>query len=263
MNRRPAFRRQVAPPPLRLVVVITFIIFSILTSLSIWLINDGIEPTLMEIAKTRTRQFTRLAINEAVSKKIAEDLDYDQLIQMQTDEQGDVVSVGWNGAITNRVVRNTTNRVQNFLRQLEKGEVPEPGTALDVEMDPDESPTIENIIEDPTLIQIPMGQALGIPILANLGPKIPVNIEVIGDVQSEPIMEREELGINNVLFELKVHMEVNVRVVIPFTTDTTTITSNITIDQRYIEGDVPEFYNGGGSDKNNSTDFSIPIKTNE
>lgn len=255
---KPKFKKHITPPPLRHVVVISFVMFLILTSISILVIDNGIQPTLIEYAKTKTRQFTREAINEAVSKKIAEDLEYEQLIQAQYDNQGRVVSIGWNGIVTNRVVRNTTNRVQNFLKQLENGTVPDQGTPLDVELDPEQETSIEQVRKDRTLIEIPMGQALGVPVLANLGPKIPVNIEVIGDVQSEPIMNKQELGINNVYFELVVRIEVNLRVVVPFTSDTTTIVSDIVIDNRYLPGDVPEFYNGVGS-SNADTQFSIPI----
>ncbi|WP_077625296.1 sporulation protein YunB [Sediminibacillus massiliensis] len=244
------------PPSLGHVFVFTLVFFIISTFLSIWVINKGIEPTLMDIAETRTRQFTRLAINEAVSKKIAEDLHYEQLIQEETDNEGKVVSVGWNSVVTNRVVRNTTFRVQNFLRQLENGEIPEPGSTLDVELEPETNSSIDSVRNNPTLIEIPVGQAFGIPLLANLGPKIPVQIEVIGDVQSEPIMKHKELGINNVFFELFVHLEVNLRIVVPFQTRPTTITQDIKIDDRYLPGEVPEFYNNGGA---SDTPFSIPI----
>ncbi|QTN00210.1 sporulation protein YunB [Sediminibacillus dalangtanensis] len=258
MKKNRNFKSHMTPPPFRHVLVVTIVFFTISSFVSILIINRGLEPTLMDIAETRARQYARMAINEAVSKKIADDLEYDELIQEKVDNEGNAVSVGWNSVVTNRVVRNTTNRVQNFLKLLEKGQVPDPGSTLDVELEPEEKPSIESVKEEPTLIQIPVGQALGIPLLANLGPDIPVNIEVIGDVQSEPIMEREELGINNVYFALYVEMEVSLRVVVPFQTKTTQINSKIKIDDRVVSFDVPYYYNGNGGGE--SPQLSIPME---
>ncbi|SDK07475.1 sporulation protein YunB [Sediminibacillus albus] len=258
MKKKNHFKKNMSPPPFRHVFLVTFIFFVLSTFGSIWIINEGIEPTLMDIADTRARQYARMAINEAVSKKIADDLEYEELIQEKFDDEGNPVSVGWNSVVTNRVVRNTTNRVQNFLKLLEKGQVPDPGSTLDVELEPEENPSIESVSEDPTLIQIPVGQALGIPLLANLGPKIPVNIEVIGDVQSEPIMEREEMGINNVYFALYVEMDVNLRVVVPFQTKNIEIKSKIKIDDRIIYFEVPYYYNGNGGGE--PPQLSIPME---
>lgn len=258
LNKKRGFQKRNGPPPLKHVFAATFIFFLISTFLSLWIINKGIEPTLMEIAETRTKQFAREAINEAVSKRIAEDLQTEQLVKIEKDAQGNVVQMDWNTVVVNRVLRNTTYRVQNYLKMLEKGDVPKAGTPLDVEVDPDEPLEEDDIEENPALIRIPVGQATNNTLLANLGPKVPVHFQFIGDVQSNVQKEITEYGINGAFFNISIHIVANVRVVIPFSTRTATVETDIPVYFGTVQGEVPNFYNGIGGEQQNPT-FSIPI----
>src|SRR5699024_5924390 len=99
--------------------------------------------------------------------------------------------------------------------------------------------------KDPTVVEIPIGQATGNTMLANLGPKIPVHFEIIGSLESDVIHELKEFGINASLIEIYIPVTVNVQIVIPFSTTTTEISTKVFIDSRVIMGDVPEFYSHG------------------
>ncbi|MCA0971753.1 sporulation protein YunB [Halobacillus litoralis] len=240
-------------------VLISFIFFVIFTGLSLWYINQGITPALYSIAETKTQQLARDAINEAVSKQISEDLQFKDLVNMEKDDDGNIVYMGWNSIVVNRVLRNTTMRVQTYLKRMELNELPMEDTSLEPELDPDMSQDQQG--EQPaTLIEIPVGQATNNTLLANLGPKVPVQLRVIGDVQSNFENELTEYGINAALFELSVHIEVNVRIVIPFSTETTTVSTDIPIDTATILGEVPNFYGeGAGQNSTESPSFSFPM----
>ena len=239
-------------------IVLTFLFFLLFTALSLWLINRGITPALIGIAETKTQQLARDAINEAVNKQIAEDLQFNDLVKMEKDDKGNIVYMGWNSVVVNRVLRNTTYRVQNFLKRMELNELPMEDTTLEPDIDP--NMTQEELGEQPaTLIEIPVGQATNNSLLANLGPKVPVQLRVIGDVQSNFQSEITEYGINAALFQLSIHIEVNVRIVIPFSTETTTVATDIPIDTATILGEVPDFYGGQGEAPDKSPSFSFPM----
>lgn len=237
--------------------VVTFIFFIFSTFLSLWIINKGITPTLIEIAESKTQQIGRDAILEAVSKRIADDLNFEDLVQMEKDDNGNIVSMGWNSTVVNRVLRNTTYRVQNYLKQMERGEAPDPATPLDVPLEGEMDESMKEKKESPLLIEIPIGQATNNVILANLGPKVPVQFQVIGYVQSNVESKITEYGINAAFFELMIHIEVDVRIVIPFSTRTTVVTADIPVAQQTILGEVPDFYGAGGNEK--SPSFSLPM----
>ncbi|MFG6117000.1 MULTISPECIES: sporulation protein YunB [Thalassobacillus] len=249
------YSKNHAPPSMGKIFLVTFIFFIFFTILGLWIINKGITPTLIEIAETRTKQFGRDAIVDAVGKRIADDLTYEDLMDIQKDNNGNIVYMGWNSVVVNRVLRNTTFRVQNYLRQIEKGNLPDPGAPLDVPLD--EENDVDEIEESPILVRIPIGQATKNTLLANLGPKVPVRFQVIGYVESNVENNITEYGINSALFELVIHIKAEVRIVIPFSTKTSTVTADIPVAHSTIMGPVPDFYNGSGGEK--SPSFSVPM----
>src|SRR5699024_11322424 len=96
--------------------------------------------------------------------------------------------------------------------------------------------------KDPTVVEIPIGQATGNTVLANLGPKIPVHFEIVGSLQSDVVHEVEEFGVNGALFEIYIPVEVSIRIVVLFSTKTSTINTRVFLEYRIIMVDVSDFY---------------------
>jgi sporulation protein YunB len=238
------------PLPFRYVFLLTFVFFILSTVVSLWVINKGIEPTLMDIAEKETKRIASLVINSAISQQITEnDIDVADLITVQQDEYGKISSIDFNAAVVQRVLAKTQNRVQKNLKAATQGKLKELEYP-DVEIETGESK------EQGIIYYIPLGQATNNTLLGNLGPKIPVRFYVIGDVASDVKEKIEQFGINNALVTIFVHIEVNVQVVIPFATKTTTVSTDIPIAMRIIQGEVPNFYNNGG---NAEPSFEIPL----
>ncbi|MDC3412351.1 sporulation protein YunB [Aquibacillus sp. 3ASR75-11] len=256
MRRRPKFKRIMTPPPMKHIVVVTLIFFIITSIISVVIINNGIKPVLMDIAKTRTEQLANMAIGIAVNKKMAEDLDVDNLIEFEKDEDGNIVHYSFNTVVENRVQRNILNRVENYLNLLEDGVVPDPGVPLDVSTDPESNPSKEEIQKSKDLLQIPIGQVLGIPLLGSLGPKVPVNLDVLGFVSTEVDDKLVEWGYNNAYIIVFVRIKVELSVVIPFASEPISIEQSIPISRTGITGEVPDYI--GGNDGEDPT-LSIPM----
>ncbi|WP_458412012.1 sporulation protein YunB [Schinkia sp. CFF1] len=236
------FRRRYSrrgPLPFRVVLVLTFIIFVFFTFQGLWIINKGIQPTLMSIAESKAEQFATLAINEALRKKIAEDTEkIDELVLVEKSEDGRISTIGWNTSAMRTFLWDTTQTVQDYLHAVEKGEIP-PSQFYSDQQVPAQNQKKGIIAE------IPLGQSSGNVLLANLGPIIPVRFTMVGEVNSDVIKKVTEHGINNVLIELFIHIKVKLKVIIPFESKMTTVTTNIPIDIRNIQGEVPYFYNSG------------------
>jgi hypothetical protein len=67
--------------------------------------------------------------------------------------------------------------------------------------------------------------------------------------------EIETFGINSALIEVDIHGSLDIHVVIPFASKTSTVSTNIPIVMHVIPGEVPEFYNHGG---NVNPSFKVP-----
>ncbi|WP_241964526.1 sporulation protein YunB [Paraliobacillus zengyii] len=256
MRRKTNHKRLHISPSSRHLLFITTILFVIATLASIVIVNRGIKPVLLEIAETRNENYANMAMGIAVNKKLNEDLEVENLIDFQYDDSGQVVSYQINAAMENRVQRNIQYRVENFIHQLERGIVPDTSAPLDVDIESEEQTTIEAIQDKSNLIEIPLGQVLGLPLLANLGPKIPVNLELIGYVNTEVETKVSDVQINSVHIEPVVHIEVEIRTIIPFGTKTARIEQEIPIGSGGYNGDVPQYYS---PNKDDNTNLSVPI----
>jgi sporulation protein YunB len=243
MRFRRRLPRRRGPLPFRYVFIISFIIFILLTVQGLWIIEKGIKPALLSIAETRVNQIATSAINDAINKQIAERIDVEELTVIEKDNNGMITSVDFNPKVVTRVLSEATIRVQNNLRRVENGELDQLGMIDDVEIERDMSePRPPGIVHN-----IPLGQATKNTLLANLGPKVPVRFTPIGSVKSDVVKKITEYGINNALLEISIHIEVSVKVVIPFATDTAIVKTDIPVAVRIIQGGVPQFYNNGSS----------------
>ncbi|WP_130859746.1 sporulation protein YunB [Gracilibacillus phocaeensis] len=259
MKRKPRVR-QWRRSPVHRIFFLSFFFFILALISSILVVNQGLKPVLLNIAEFRVTQIANQALGIAVSKKISEDLETADLIEEQVDDQGRVESYVFNTIVENRVQRNVQYRVENFLKLLEEGERPETGVPIEVELELDESEQalLDDIRKRGLLVEIPIGQALGIPLLGNLGPKIPVHMEVIGSVATETTSEIVQTGINGAIIEVNVHVEVEMSVVIPFASKPVKLEQNIPVTKVFHPGDVPNYYHNGEG----SSDLSIPIDPN-
>lgn len=216
------------------------------------MIDRGIRPALMDIAELKTIEFATRTINAAV--KSTENMSFEDLVDIQLDSNGNVATLGWNYDAVNKALRTATERAEYYLYGLNQ----EQSLHIDdPEVDPLEigDEVADLPTKDPTLVEIPLGQATGNTILANLGPKIPVHFEIIGSIETDVLHEVREFGVNAALFEIYIPVKVNIQIVIPFSTMTREVSTRVFIDSRVIMGDVPEFYNAGGSD---GPSISIP-----
>ncbi|KMJ55172.1 sporulation protein YunB [Alkalihalophilus sp. As8PL] len=224
-------RPRKGPLPFRYVLLLSFLIFVILTVQGLWIIEKGIRPTLVHIATTETRVIATRAINDAVSKKIASDLDQGELFIRDADN-----TLQFNTQMYNRILSEATNRVQRHLKAIEQGET------FDVSFENEEAFTSDGGI----IYTIPLGQATNNALLAHLGPQVPVRFSAIGDVKTDLNMKTFNTGINNTTMSVNFDVVVDVKIVIPFATNTEAIKTTIPVGLINIQGDVPEYYSEGG-----------------
>ncbi|MDW7651763.1 MAG: sporulation protein YunB [Bacillota bacterium] len=173
--------------------------------------DNNLRPTILSIAGARADVIATEAINNAVSEKVARNILYQDLILLQKDREGKIILAQTNNMEVNRLMAETTMRVQDALTSL-KGEK----------------------------VYIPLGQALGFYLLANTGPRIPITLIPIGFVNTEIIDTFEEAGINQVRHKIYLDIHAEVEVVIPFVSEVTKVSTTVPIVDAIYPGDVPD-----------------------
>ncbi|MDY7221572.1 sporulation protein YunB [Halalkalibacterium halodurans] len=228
-------RKRRGPLPLRYVFLFSFLIFTFLTVIGFWLVEQSIRPTLISIASNETKLIATSVINDAVSRNIVDQLDQDELFIEKGDNQ-----VQFNTQIYNRLVSEATVRVQNHLKAIEQGHV------TDLNLHSILNDQDVKITDGGIMYTIPLGQATNNALLAHFGPHVPVRFSTIGEISTDLNLEVIDTGINNTTLAVSFDVMVDVQIVIPFATATEAYETTVPIGILNIQGEVPEIYSEGG-----------------
>ena len=179
------------------------------------IVERQIEPTLMIIAQEKAEQAAKLAIMDAITKRLSQQgVDFNQIVKMEKDRQGTIKAINFNLNEYSRIVGETTSRIQNRLKEFEREDVQ---------------------------TSIPLGLATGNVFLEHFGPRIPVSFVPIGSVKTRLETGMKEAGINMVLVTIYIYVEVHLRVIIPFATEEQRVTTHLPISEALIVGKVPDY----------------------
>lgn len=243
-------RRKIDKIPLYLTVII-LLFMSIIIGLMY--INKKISPILLNYAEIETRKLSTIIINRAITKQIANGIEIDQLFTVIQNKDGEIQTVDFNPIIVNKMLSTITNVVQVNLKAIQEGKIDYVELPEDIAIEYDKEKLKKGIV-----YEIPIGSITGNAFLSNLGPKIPVKLNVIGSVTSNIKTNINSYGINNALIEVFVYIEVSEQVNIPFMSKRVTVSSLVPVALKLIQGKVPSYY--GGSISKDSNIFTIPIE---
>jgi sporulation protein YunB len=186
-------------------------IFIFLAVRAFLFVEGNLRPTIISMAEARARQLATEAINNAIKQKIAQESRYEHLIFIQKDNQGKIIMAEVNNMEIAKIQALTTMSVQSTLEALQAQE-----------------------------IKIPLGQALGSEILANLGPRIPVTLVPVGTVSAEIQQTFESSGINIVSHQVGIDITARIQIVIPFFSSEISVHSFTPLATATYFGQVPE-----------------------
>lgn len=240
--------------PFQKVFVISLTVFMVLTILGLWIVNNGIQPTLTSIAQARTENIATKIINASVNKQLEQKYNSEEFLDQTFDNNGNRVSAMIDAGAILEVASTATLRAQNMLKTAEEGHLPDITLPEGVEIKREQDSTVGIVY------YIPLGMATGNALLSNLGPRVPVRFHIVGNVESSILQKTEPIPINNALMEIKLRLSAEINVVVPFETEPKEITTDFPLFSATLWGDVPYYY-GGGNASGNGNDVSpmIPL----
>ncbi|MHA7581877.1 sporulation protein YunB [Paenibacillus vandeheii] len=235
MRRRWRSRRRRKPPSGRRkmwLIIVLVTAFCLMQGFAY--VDKKMKPPIMHLAKIRVKQIATEAINKAITAQVSEGKSTEGLIDWKTDTAGKVSGFMLNYDEHMRITASTMNIVQSTLQNV-------------------------HMLKE----KIPLGQALGSPVLASFGPSIPVRIEPQGAVKVDLNTRQQNAGINMILVEVYIHIIAEVAVVVPFDMEPETVDTEIPISYLLVVGDVPMYYydNQGkpvGNNGSNAPAIALP-----
>lgn len=236
--------------------VFCFILILVFVVICFHYVNVKASPIIMNYAQMEAKKLSSIVINKAISKHITEKVSGDDLFEITKDGNGEIRSIDFNTALVNKFLTETTNSVQMNLRNIEKGDIDaiEFSDAVLTTYDKED-------LEKGIVFEISSGVILGNPLLANVGPRIPVKISLIGDATSNVSAEVKDYGINSALISVYVNLKISEKVILPFYDKEIEIETKAPVAMKVITGTVPKYYSNGLSQ--DSPSIVIPTEENE
>lgn len=219
----------------KFLIIILFIL--IITFFIINMIGKKITPILIVYAEKKAKSVATIMITEAINNNVFKDMNKNDIFIESKDKNGNIISTEFNPVVVNTILNKITIYVQNYLEQLESGRV------MELEL----SRTILNSydlekLKKGIIYEIPSGIVFNNSLLSNLGPKIPVKINLNGDVETDINTDLKSYGINNALIKVSANVKVYMQVIIPFKTKEIMVETNIPIIMKLTQGTVPNYY---------------------
>ncbi|WP_231701764.1 sporulation protein YunB [Crassaminicella thermophila] len=177
------------------------------------LVDQKIKPAFIAIAEVKAREIATRAINESVNATVSQDIKYQDLIFIRTDNEGSVTMMQANTMMMNKLASEVALSVQDNIKQIKASSV-----------------------------RVPLGTVFKSQLLAKYGPKIQINVTPIGMVSVNFKTEFEESGINQTRHKIYLVVKTQVRIIVPFSSKATMVETAVPIAETIIVGKVPQNY---------------------
>ena len=199
--------------------LVSFLVVAIVLSivLALWIYWRSMSPTILDIAQTRLKAETTLAVNDAVCVILSDVDSYSDFFTVEKNDQNDIVMISANSALVNTFARNTALLSQKKITELKSFS-----------------------------IDIPLGTLSGIPLFSEKGPAVEVVVSPIGNVSCTFKSVFESAGINQTLHRIYVDVCSKVDLIMPTLHVEVQTNTPILLCESLIIGKVPDVYLEGG-----------------
>ena len=178
---------------------------------------------LLPMAESQVRKVVTMIINSACDESKI----HDDLYEINKDSNDEIKMITYNSFEVTKLINQVTSNVETKIRQIENGEINYYGY----------NDELGGIIAE-----IPIGVIFGNTMLSNIGPKIKVRLNMLGDIVSNIETEVKPYGINNAYVEMRIFLEVTARIVLPFASEKVVISNVIPLSMNIVQGSIPEAY---------------------
>ncbi len=213
--------------------------------------GKSLNPILARYVNIEAKRFASNIINSTINKIIVKNNDFDLFVISQ-NSNGQIEMLDYNTQKVNKLLFEITDSIQKKLTDLEEGKI--------AELEISNNFKLKNLtkIKDGVLCEVPIGALKGNTLFANIGPDIPIKLSFVGQVQSNLETKINSYGINNVVIETNVVVQVEEQITTPITSKSSLITIRAPLTIKLIKGVVPDCY--FPAIEKNSNLISLPIE---
>ena len=189
------------------------IISSICILIFLFIFGMFISPILKNTIELRSKSLATMAMNSAINEVVTNSVVYDDLVNIVTDELGNITMIQANSLEINNLSKDLAQTTEKRIVELGQSG-----------------------------IAIPVGSFTGIPLLVGVGPKLKLNVTPIGAVTCSFSSKFDSAGINQTIHRIYLTINARVGVVMPLYSKRFDAKQQVLICESIIVGQVPEVY---------------------
>lgn len=226
----------------------TFVFLSIVGAwFLISFFGKKVNPIVESYLDTEVERIISNTVESTVNEVLAQNK-CDDLISITKNTQDEIEIIDYDSSVVNSLLMEINKKIYYKLSQLEEGQVKQlnlSSSLLGYRF---------QHVRNGLVCEIPLGSLSGNSFLSNLGPVIPIKISFLGGVTSNLKTKVTNYGINNLIMQLYIQVEIKGRISLPKSTNVKTVKIDAPLSMRIIPGKVPDYY-GGIIGKNSQSTF--------
>lgn len=210
--------KQCKVPPSLIIVLIIIIAFNSI----IYIFGKRILPVVLNIGEIKIKSEAVKIMNEESVNVYSENFKYDDIIYIEKDADGNITMVRADTVKQNYLASQVVLKCDERLSELED-----------------------------LGVKIPLGYLTNNVMFYNMGPKITVKMQQVGNITTSYESEFESAGINQTRHKIYLNLTTTMRITVPFNSKEVEVTCQIPVSDTIIVGKIPETaINMNGSNSN-------------
>lgn len=189
------------------IIIALFIVFNLLLTL----FDKKVMPSVLNISETMMRAEAIKTINAVSVEVFDEEASKKDIVKIERDKNNKINSISADTILLNKLSSEIAIRCNERLEELgAKG------------------------------IEVPLGWMTDKSVYYNLGPKITIEMEPLGNIESSYESVFESAGINQTRHKIYLNVKAKIKIIIPMYTKELEVDAQIPLSETIIVGEIPD-----------------------
>ncbi len=190
--------------------IVLIIVIIVILNITVMFFDQRVMPSVTEIATIMAKSQTLDIINKKSVDILSKDFKYDEMVKIEKDSQGNIILIQADTGKLNYIAAELSTECNKELSDMKN-----------------------------TAIKVPLGWMSDKSAFYNIGPKISVEIEPIGNISTSYESKFESAGINQTRHKIYLNVTAKIRLRLPLRNQDAEVSTQVPVSDTIIVGKIP------------------------
>ncbi|OOP75216.1 sporulation protein YunB [Clostridium beijerinckii] len=190
--------------------IVLIIVIIVILNITVMFFDQRVMPSVTEIATIMAKSQTLDIINKKSVDILSKDFKYDEMVKIEKDNQGNIILIQADTGKLNYIAAELSTECNKELGDMKNN-----------------------------AIKVPLGWMSDKSAFYNVGPKISVEIEPIGNISTSYESKFESAGINQTRHKIYLNVTAKIRLRLPLRNQDAEVSTQVPVSDTIIVGKIP------------------------